>query len=375
MRILFTGVPGLGHLLPQLPLARAFQAQGHGVAVVVPESMVPVLAAEGIEVLAAGSDIPAMVVELAQRTGVDPMTGLTPEIEAEAFAGVRPDLSADELLATARAWQPDLIVHDQYDMVAPLVAAVLDVPAALVTLGPDTPDFTALAAPKLDERYQARGLTRRPYRFVLDICPSGLQRDGWVTPAGWMSLRPEAHRAPEGTPAPTVAPLAAQPRILVTFGTLFTNPVVLGPILRGLSATGAGLRATLGLTAAPEDFDVDLARVNFEPFVPLSELLRDIDLVVGHGGAGTTLAALAGGIPLVLLPQGADQFIQAERAVTAGAAAQLLPGEASPEAVVATVRKVLAEPSYRDNAEKIAGQIAAMSSPAEVAEALVAELT
>ena len=375
MRVLFTGVGAFGHVQPLLPLARAFRRQGHAVAIMVPQSVAPAFAAEDAEMLAAGADIPSILAELMRRTGVDPMTGMTLEVETEFFVGTRVDLSADESLAAARAWQPDLIIHDAYDLVAPLVAAALEVPAALFMVTPAySPEFVRAAEAAVAERYAARGLTPRPARWVLDICPPALQQAYWQAPEGWTPLRPEAHRLPDGLPAPQLRPLGDSPRILVTFGTIFGDPRTLSPILRALSATGASLRVTLGLTTSVGDYDVDPDAVNFEPFAPLNELLTGIDLVVGAGGAGTTISALGAGIPMVLVPQGADQFVQAERAYAAGAALQLPPKAATPEAVVGAVRTVLAESSFRDGAGKIADQVAAMPSPDEVAASLASAL-
>ena len=52
-------------------------------------------------------------------------------------------------------------------------------------------------------------------------------------------------------------------------------------------------------------------------------------VAVTHGGAGSTMGALAFGLPLLLIPQGADQFFNTERVVAAGAGIGLLPGELS----------------------------------------------
>jgi UDP:flavonoid glycosyltransferase YjiC (YdhE family) len=49
MRILISGVPGHGHLLPLLPLARAFRRRGDSVAIMVPPPYVPVSLGEDIE--------------------------------------------------------------------------------------------------------------------------------------------------------------------------------------------------------------------------------------------------------------------------------------------------------------------------------------
>jgi UDP:flavonoid glycosyltransferase YjiC (YdhE family) len=384
MRVLFTGVPALGHVLPLLPLARAFQRQEHEVSIMVPPSMAPAFQVERAELLANGADMPSIVAELTRRTCVDPKAGLTPAIETEFFAGTRVDLSASQSLTVARAWRPDLIIHDMYDLVAPLVAAALNVPSALFMLGPTgsdvngrcgySPEFARAADSILAERYRARGLTPQPAKWVLDVCPPALRQDNWRVPRGWIPLRPEAHRLPDGTPTPPVQPLRGKSRILVTFGTVFADPVMLSPILRALSASGRSLRVTLGGSTSIGNYDVDDHRVNFEPFLPLHELLTGIELVVAAGGAGTTLATLGAGIPMVIVPQGADQFVYAERAAAAGAALQFLPDAVSPGAVTRAVRTVLADPSFRAGARKIAEQVSAMPPADEVAATLASAL-
>jgi len=90
---------------------------------------------------------------------------------------------------------------------------------------------------------------------------------------------------------------------------------------------------TTGTTTSPDDFAVDHDLVTFEDFLPYDELLKDIDVVVAHGGAGTNLGALTAGIPLVLAPQGADQGGQAERAAAAGGAILIPPEKFTPEAI------------------------------------------
>jgi UDP:flavonoid glycosyltransferase YjiC (YdhE family) len=375
MRVLFTGVPSHGHLLPMLPLARAFRRRGDAVAFLVTEAFVPVFAAEDVEVLAAGPEPGDILAEVARRTGVDLLTAPTPEAEIEAFAGVRVDMAAEESLAMAGKWGPDLVVHDPYDFVGPLVAAAFAVPGAVVTLGADvSAEFVRPATATVAPRYTARGLTWHPADRVLDTCPAALQWDEWRRPDGWLPMRPEPHRDPDGVVPKRPGELVGSPRLLVTFGTVFTDPVLLSPILRALSATGAAPRVTLGLTAAAADFDVDHSRVAFEEFLPLDELLKGIDAVVTHGGAGTTMGTLAAGIPLVVTPQGADQSVHAARAVSAGAALVLAADAVTPEAVTAAVHTVLTEPSYRANARRVADQIAALPSPDDVAATLASTL-
>jgi UDP:flavonoid glycosyltransferase YjiC (YdhE family) len=210
---------------------------------------------------------------------------------------------------------------------------------------------------------------------VADVCPADLQVNGWQAPRGWLPLRPEAHRAPTASLARKLPPLTGRASVLVTFGTIFANPEVLTPLVRDLAAKEYGVRVALGVTVSPADFAIDADTVVFEEFRPYAELLDGIDVVVGHGGAGTNLGALAAGLPLVLIPQGADQGGQAECVARAGAAITIAADEAlRPCAVSVVVADVLEQPSYRAAARTIADRIATMPSTDEVA-ALLAQAT
>src|SRR3954453_15361341 len=57
------------------------------------------------------------------------------------------------------------------------------------------------------------------------------------------------------------------------------------------------------------------AIVTLDPYIPQAEVLPRCHAVIPHGGAGTTLGALAFGLPLLVIPQGADQYANAERVV------------------------------------------------------------
>jgi UDP:flavonoid glycosyltransferase YjiC (YdhE family) len=72
----------------------------------------------------------------------------------------------------------------------------------------------------------------------------------------------------------------------------------------------------------------------------------------------------------VLLPHGADQFLNAQALVATGAARCLLPEEITPEAVADAVRALLAESGYREAAMSIAEEIASMPSPAATVASL-----
>jgi len=93
-------------------------------------------------------------------------------------------------------------------------------------------------------------------------------------------------------------------------------------------------------------------------------------LVVHHGGSGTVLAALTAGTPQLLLPKGADQFLNADLMAAAGLAGVLEPAHATPDAVASLAKLELEE--RRPAADSARRELAAMPPPAEVLDVLVA---
>ena len=85
----------------------------------------------------------------------------------------------------------------------------------------------------------------------------------------------------------------------------------------------AGVRArvlvTVGRHADPAELGPLPANVHVERWVAQASVMPHAAAMVAHGGAGTTLAALAAGVPLVLLPLSADQPINARRVAELGA--------------------------------------------------------
>jgi UDP:flavonoid glycosyltransferase YjiC (YdhE family) len=123
--------------------------------------------------------------------------------------------------------------------------------------------------------------------------------------------------------------------------------------------------------------------VHLERWVPQAELLPLVDLVVHHGGSGTTIGAAGAGVPQLLLPVESDMFLNAGAVSDAGAGRQLLPegvdGEGdrrrsdvvSASVIAEAAAGLLTDPDVRQAAKAIAEEIAAMPSPEEVAKGLV----
>jgi UDP:flavonoid glycosyltransferase YjiC (YdhE family) len=368
MRILFSAVPAFGHFLPLVPFVRAARDGGHSVAVLMSPSMAAPVATElpGVTFLAAGPDAMEIVTEVGRRfPGADPINDPQPETVAEFFAGARIDLAYGAALATAKAWEPDVVFVDGADFVGPIVAATLGVPHVMVTFGPEVPpEFTQPMILAANSRYEERGLTMQPPIAIADPTPRSLQGPDWVAKDVVVPFRSEPYRRVQvdevGHDAPT-----GRPVVLVTLGTVFNDGVLLEEIVRSVAALDVDVVATLGVQLSTAPFEA--ANVRYEGFRPLAELLPGADVVVTTGGAGTVLAAASTATPMVILPQGADQFLNAARAE----AAHIAVVTADPSDVGDIISRVLSSDEFREAARGVAAEIADRPSIVDTLEKIV----
>lgn len=161
--------------------------------------------------------------------------------------------------------------------------------------------------------------------------------------------------------------MPAAPTVYVTLGTVFNEALTtFRTILEGLKDQAINVIVTVGKGGDPAALGSYPSHVHVERYLPQTQLFARCDAVVSHGGSGTMLSALAAGLSLLSLPQGADQFRNAERCRNAGVGKALWPQEVSVEAVQRDVRALLDEPGFRAAAGQLSGEIAAMPAPAEV---------
>lgn len=108
-----------------------------------------------------------------------------------------------------------------------------------------------------------------------------------------------------------------------------------------------------------------LPNVHLRRWIPQKQLITHprTRLLLAHGGYNSFLEAAQAGVPVVLVPLFADQSINAERARRFGIAERLDKLALSAEAVEQTLRKVLADESYRLNARKLSAMLADKPPP------------
>jgi UDP:flavonoid glycosyltransferase YjiC (YdhE family) len=151
-----------------------------------------------------------------------------------------------------------------------------------------------------------------------------------------------------------------RPVVHVSLGTVFHRaPDVLRAVVWGLAGIGGTLVVALG-DLPPAELGPVPAGTSLVGWAPHDRLLPHCDLFVTHGGIGGVMKSLAHGVPMLVLPQGGDQFVSAVRVRSTGAGRYLEPAEVTPEAVAREARRVLGDPVYRLNAGRLRDEIDAM---------------
>jgi len=173
----------------------------------------------------------------------------------------------------------------------------------------------------------------------------------------------------------------------MTFGTVLGHMSIAAGVYRtALSAIGGvPVRAllTLGRQFDRSSLGPIPANVHVEAWVDHTDVLAAADLVVCHGGSGTAFGALAAGVPVVVVPLFADQFengrriadggagLVVEATETTGASVRRLIGQEDAPRIAAGITSVLATPSYRRNARRIAAEMASARTGDEVLATLL----
>jgi UDP:flavonoid glycosyltransferase YjiC (YdhE family) len=150
------------------------------------------------------------------------------------------------------------------------------------------------------------------------------------------------------------------------------RPGVLEAAIAGLRGIGANLVVTVGPGVDPARFGPQPPHVLVAGYLPHALLLPRCDLVVSQGGAGILLGGLAHGLAQLVLPQGADQFLNAEVARRAGVGLVLDGAEVTAPAVTAAASQLLTDAKYAAAARRVQSEIAAMPTADETLVALVA---
>jgi UDP:flavonoid glycosyltransferase YjiC (YdhE family) len=363
VRVLFVCNPLYGHLNPILPLARAAHTAGHAVVVATGADLAPMAQRDGLTTWSVGMTH-AQAGGNRQESWLDYFE-----------AGARQRIA--DLATRCRAWCPDLVIHEETELAGPVVAAGMGVRSIVHGLGPMPParllPWFAAAMERLAPAVSATEVFNAWREATyLHPCPPGLGADQEPIWSNVVPLRPMTPgQADDPALMSRIERLPHARSIFVTLGTVYAgNTAALGAAIEGLQGLGVNLIVAVGPQGDPLLFNAYLEHVLVERFVPLASVLAHCDAVVSQGGSGVMLGAMALGLPQLMLPQGADQFRNAEFGVRTGAALALTPQAATPEAIGGCVHRLLKEECFTNAAQALRNQIVGMP----VADVVIAKL-
>ncbi|WP_189226160.1 glycosyltransferase [Saccharothrix coeruleofusca] len=416
MRALLVTHGTRGDVQPVLALAVALRRAGHGVLMAAPHSAAAMAAEHGVEFAGLDEGPNRLLDDPLLRQAVDGgYRGLRGKVTAVRTARRIKPLMAEvlrDLGRIARDSAADVVVHTPA-LPAQHVAELLGVPAVLAALQPGWVPTAAFPCPMLPlprlpkslnrATYLLVGATLRAYAGIADrwrVDQLGLPRrrgahdplrdehgrdrlvlqafSPLITPVApdWAAavrttgfwFLPEA----SWTPPPDLERFlsAGPPPVYLGFGSMAGRDTARTGRIVAEAVRAAGVRAVLatgrGGLAPPSTPGVHIIDQ-----VPHQWLFPRVSAVVHHGGAGTTAAALAAGVPQVVCPFVADQPHWAQRTHAVGVAPppvrqQRLTATALAEAVTAAVH----DTAMRRRARELGAHIRAEDGVTQAAAAL-----
>jgi glycosyltransferase (activator-dependent family) len=403
MRVLFATIPEKSHLYCLTPIAWAMRAAGHEVRVASSPAFTDTIARTGMTAVGVGDDTNISEAMSANRqfqedeavdwSDLDPANLSWPTELARAQLGAwgfayYNDPMIDDLVAYARAWQPDLVVWDPLTYAGPLAAGAVGAAHArsmcfadvwamkrqlFAKLRQEQPleEQSDPMAEWLGERASAIGGAFSEElitgQLTLDPLP---ERLGAWSDVRRVAVRFVPYNGPAVLPDWLLEP-PARPRVCLSLGAANTERyggdyVSKADILEALSDLDVEVVAAL-LPAQIEGLGAVPANVRVVESVPLHALLPSCSVLIHHGGFGSYAAALVSGVPqLMVSTPVADQTFRALGLQRRGAGILLEHDQITPAAVRERVARMLADSAFARNAGLLRDEALSHPAPSEV---------
>jgi len=388
MRVLFATTAGTGHFGPMMPVARACAAAGHEVRVAAPVSFAGHVERAGLPFEPFDDVPPDVLGPIFGRLSSVSMEAANRIVVGDVFGRLDAQAALPGVSALVERWRPDVVLRDPCEFGSLAAAERAGVPHASVAIGIGALQLwaSALLTDPLQELDETAGLPSGTCAAAMATAP--------VLTSVPPSLEATALREPSsgGAPDPSVVVRfrhgdgrggagslpahwgdADDPLVYVTFGSVTGGfpdlEVVFARCLEALAEHPVRVLLTTGHASDPEELRPWPANAHVEQWWPQEDVMPLASAMVGHGGFGTTMSALAAGVPQVIVPLFAsDQEINATRIAKVGAGIRL-PGRQEATARVGdAVSQVLGDAHMRSVAEAIADEIASLPDVSEIVE-------
>jgi UDP:flavonoid glycosyltransferase YjiC (YdhE family) len=335
MRVLFATTRGAGHFNPLVPFIEAALRGGHEVLVAGPQLLAETVARAGYPFWPC--EVPPE--HLLGPTWGRVQTAGTPE-EAEAivvgeiFGGLNVQAALPGMRSACEEWQPGVVMRDPSEYASAIAAEALGIPHARAAIGLAATEraMTEIASPSIEAVSPgvAEAILGSPY---LTTWPASLEDPAGTNPEDVRRFRDPAADTPPAALGDWW-PDDDRPLVYLSFGSV-TGGLPMAPALYRAALEAAGQVPARVLVTVGNELDLEAVgavpeNVHLARWVSQADALAEASLVVSHGGSGTTLGALAAGLPLVVVPLFADQPQNARRVAEVGAGVVVEPLRSGP---------------------------------------------
>ncbi|GLW72460.1 macrolide-inactivating glycosyltransferase [Kitasatospora phosalacinea] len=141
-------------------------------------------------------------------------------------------------------------------------------------------------------------------------------------------------------------PAGAEKVLLVSLGSAFTRqPEFYRACLAAFGdLPGWHLVLQIGRHTDPAELGEVPPGVEVHPWVPQRSVLAQADAFVTHAGMGGCGEGLLAGVPMIAVPQAAEQFMNADRLVELGVARRIDTADATPQALRTALAELVGDP-------------------------------
>ncbi|MBO9360857.1 MAG: glycosyltransferase family 1 protein [Thermoflexus sp.] len=288
------------------------------------------------------------------------------------------------------AWRPDILVAEPFAGAAAWAAERYDLPLLVVGFpagrwpAPATAEAQAegeAARAQLARVADRLGLTGRYWRS--DPFPQIISPCAHIVffPANWfvdlerLDSQNRFFGGRRRVPASASAP-RPHPCVLITLGSTFTgDPAFFIGAARAVQALGGQPIPVLGRSPFAPGLQEAVRRalpdLPLRDWVDYAATFPELDLVIHHGGMGTTHTALVYGVPQLVVPHAGEQHLQARRVEAAGVGLSMRPAEATPRRWRERIAALLKEPIFQERARMWAQRMEAAGGVEEAAAQLI----
>ncbi|NBC65532.1 MAG: hypothetical protein GVY07_07770 [Bacteroidetes bacterium] len=343
--------PALGHLYPMMDVAIELRNNGFDVIVQTLRNQKNCIEEENIQHVSISREIESL--ELQDYTKNNPISQIRSAFSCWLS---RAPYEIDDLRSSIKKYNPDLLIVDANTWGAGAFAESLGrpwmmfLPYSLPLSSNDTPAFGPGFSPPRNGMHRLRdrivdGLVQFAVQGIIDelnelrsqvgVSALGMYEEIYFKPNSLLYRTAEPFDYPRKKWPGNILPIGPglwappgerqewiddlpSPKILVSVSTEKQDDgAIIESALRALSDQQGSMIATTS-AIDPEHFKSSGDHVHITRFLPHARVIPKMDLVVTHGGMGTTQRALAAGVPVCVIPWGRDQRETARRVEVSG---------------------------------------------------------